>query len=182
MKKNILFFIVGLLCGAIALNLLWMNAIKVHTNIIRSALEVEQQFLAQRAEREGDYMRGVVHRWNAVDAVFQDGFRVFRSEICKEVDGGFFFPFHAIVLQQIEKAAGPLEKGRRTNEALHRAQLALTIEKAGMPKMATEQWKKAAELIPVEINKLKKMTLKLREDIHSDLAKEAEKVILNNMK
>jgi len=179
MKKNISLFIIGFICGGLLLNFLSINAIKVHKRIIRSGLEAEQQMLAQRAEREGDYMQALVHRWNVVGAASQEGFRVFRPETSKGVDVGFIFPFQAIILSQIFKAADPQGKGKRVNDGLQRAQLALTMEKVGMVETAAEQWKKAAELIPMEIDRLKKMTLGSREKIYSDLSKEAERVILD---
>jgi len=175
MKKGILIFLIGFLCGALFLNLLCINAIKVHKNIIRAELGVEQQLLAQRAEKKRDYIRALVHRWNVVDTASQDGFRVFRPETSQRIDGGFFFPFHAIVLRQVEKTTDPKGKGQKINEGLQRAQLALTMEKAGMIEAAEEQWEKATELIPIDIDRLKIMSLENRKNIHSDLYKEAEK-------
>lgn len=180
MKKNIFIFLIGFFCGALLLNLLSMNAIKINKNIIKAELSAEQQMLAQRAERKGNYMRALAHRWNVVDIASQDGFRIFRDRKSKNNNLGFLFTFQAIVLRQMEKAVDPEGKGRKIDEGMQRAQLALTLEKAGMHEVAAEQWKKAAELISIEIERVKKMTLDMRKEIYSDLYKKAEKAVLDN--
>lgn len=179
MKRNILIFVIGFICGALFLNLLCINALRVHKNIIKSELSAEQQMLAQRAERKGNYVRALVHRWNVADLASQDSFRIFNKK-SKKYNLGFLFPFAAIALREMEKAVDQEGKARKIDEGMGRAQLALTMEKAGMPQAAAKQWKRAAELISIEVERVKKMALDLRKEIHSDSYKKAEKAILDN--
>ena len=180
MKKNILIFLIGFFCGVLFLNLLCMNALRVQKNIIKSELSAEQQMLAQRAERKGDYTRALIHRWNVVDLASPDGFRVFRDKKSKKDNLGFLFLFHAITLRQMEKRIDPRGKGRKINEGIERARLALTLEEAGMTEVAAEQWNKAAELTSMKIEEVKKLVLDLRKEIYSGLYKEAENATLDN--
>ena len=110
MKRSIMVFIIGFICGALFLDLLCMNAIRVHKTLIRYNLYGEQELLARRAEREGNYMRALVHRWNTVDALSEDGFRVLRPELAKRFGGGPIFPFKAIAISRMKKQIRELSK------------------------------------------------------------------------
>ena len=134
MKKSILIFVIGFICGAIFLNLLCVNAISEHKNIMRYSLAIEQEMLARRARREGNDMRALVHCWNTVDAVCEDGFHIFRSKSAQKGGDepffrgdGFFFPYQAIARRFMANMILSLDK-KRMNEGMQRAQLALAME------------------------------------------------------
>ena len=179
MRRSIIVFIIGFICGALLLDLLCMNAIRVHKTLIRYNLYGEQELLARRAEREGNYMRALVHRWNTVDALSEDGFRVLRPELAKRFGGGALFPFKAIALSRMKKTNPGVEQ-IRLNEGLCRAQLAFTMEKVGMGEAAEEQWNKAAELSSVGIDGLRKMVLRFRERADSKQSMEGERAVLGD--
>ncbi len=190
MKKPILIFIIGFICGAIFLNLLCMNAIIAHKNIMRYNFSVEQEMLARRAQREGNDMRALVHCWNTVDAICEDGFRIFRSKSAqKGADGllfrgdGFFFPYQAIAMRFMENIILPLDK-KRMNEGMQRAQLALAMEKVALEEAAQTQWQEAAVLSSnhaVKIrteDEMRELALTFRESANSAKGIESEQAIL----
>ena len=190
MKKSILIFAVGFVCGAIFLNLLCMNAIIAHKNIMRYNFSIEQEMLARRAQREGNDMRALVHCWNTVDAICEDGFRIFRSKSAqKGADGllfrgdGFFFPYQAIAMRFMENMILSLDK-KRMNEGMQRAQLALAMEKVAVEEAAQTQWQEAAVLASDHTEKLRtedeirKLALAIREFANSAKGIETEQAIL----
>lgn len=180
MIRSIIVFIIGFMCGALLLDLLCMNAIKVHKTLIRYNLYGEQELLARRSERENNYIRALVHRWNTADILSQDGFRVLRPELAKGFGCGVLFPFQAIALSHMKKTMEPGEKEIRFNEGFQRAQLALTMEKVGMVEAAEEQWNNASELSSTGIDELRKMVLRLRERADSEQSMEGERAVLGD--
>ncbi len=176
MIKNVLIFVIGFFCGALFLNLLCINALNVHKTIIKAKLSAEQQMLAQRAQRDSDFLRALIHRWNVVDLNSKDGFRIFRKNQSEKNNLGFSFPFAAIVLRQIEKKSDPAGKGKIMQEGLERAQLALAMEEAGMPHRAAEQWEKAAKLSGQEISRMKRLAENLRKKVYTDYIKKPKKL------
>ena len=176
MRKYIVGFSAGFVCGALFLDLLSVNAMTVLREGMRYNLYGEQDLRARRAEREDNYMRALVHRWTAVDALSEDGFRVFRSEFSERFGGGFLFPFQALAVRLSGKAF-PDVKSRRFSEGICRAQLAFAMEKAGMGKAAEEQWNKAAEVSASEIDVLRDLVLRLRETADSEQSMEAERAM-----
>ena len=146
--------------------------------------------LARRAQREGNDTRALVHCWNTVDAVCEDGFRIFRPKSAqKGGDGpffrgdGFFFPYQAIAMRFMENMILPLDKKRR-NEGMQRAQLALAMEKVGLEEAAQTQWQEAAVLSSnhaVKIrteDEIRKLALTIREFANSAKGIETEQAIL----
>ena len=190
MKKSILIFVIGFICGAIFLNLLCMNAIIAHKNIMRYNFSVEQEMLARRAQREGNDMRALVHCWNTVDAVCEDGFRIFRPKSAQKGGDepffrgdGFFFPYQAIAMRFRENMILPVDK-KRMNEGRQRAQLALAMEKVALEEAAQTQWQEAAVLSSnhaVKIrteDEIRKLALAIREFANSAKGIETEQAIL----
>ena len=190
MRKSILIFVVGFICGAIFLNLLCMNAIIAHKNIMRYNFSVEQEMLARRAQREGNDMRALVHCWNTVDAVCEDGFRIFRPKSTQKGGDeplfrgdGFFFPYQAIAMRFMENMLLPLDK-KRMNEGMQRAQLALAMEKVALEEAAQTQWQEAAVLSSnhaVKIgteDEMRELALTIREFANSAKGIETEQAIL----
>ena len=190
MQKAILIFIIGFVCGAIFLNLLCMNAIIVHKNIMRYNFSVEQEMLARRAQRGGNDMRALVHCWNTVDAVCEDGFRIFRPKSAQKGGDdpffrgdGFFFPYQAIGMRFMENRILPLDR-KRMNEAMQRAQLALAMEKVALKEAAQTQWQEAAVLssnhavnVRTE-DEMRELALTIREFANSAKGIESEQAIL----
>ena len=179
MRKSIVGFSAGFICGALFLDLLSVNAMTVLKEGIRYNLYGEQELRARRAEREDNYMRALVHRWTTVDALSEDGFRVFRPEFARSFGGGFLFPFQALAVRLPGKAF-PEVKLRRFNEGVCRAQLAFAMEKVGMGEAAEEQWNKAAELSMDDIDVLKEMVVRLRGIADSEQSMEAERAMLGD--
>ncbi len=159
MKKSIFFFVIGFACGALVLDILCIKAVPVYTDAIKYNFLAEQELLARRAQREGNDMRALVHRWNAVDAISENGFDVFQPEWKSKNKPGLLYPFQSLCI----KCGSSGEKTLRLNEGLHRARLALAMRKVGMEEPAKEQWDKALELTSWQTDKLKEVLLKFDE-------------------
>lgn len=177
MRRSIIVFLVGFICGALSLDLLCMNALRVQKSILRYNLSGEQELLSRRAERESNYMRALVHRWNAVDALSEDGFRVFRPELARKYGDGLLFPFKAMVIRQKLVVS---QKQQRFNEGIQRAQLAFTMEKVGMREAAEEQWNMATQLSSVGVDELRELVLKTAEFYNSEQSMEGERQVLED--
>ena len=190
MKKSILIFVIGFICGAIFLNLLCMNAIITHKTIMRYNFSIEQEMLARRAQREGNNIRALVHCWNTVDAVCEDGFRIFRPKSTQKGGDepffrgdGFFFPYQAIAMRFMDTIFLPLDQ-KRMNEGMQRAQLALAMEEVALEEAAQTQWQEAAVLSSNHAVKIKtedemrELALTIREFANSAKGIESEQAIL----
>ena len=181
MKKSKMYLVGGIVGGFVGgvlfTCLLYSNAITKYQMTLRYRLLGEQQLLARRAERENDNMRAFVHRWNAVDALSEDGFRIFRPEFAKNPGGKFTFP-----LLGIGKCGSccPGEKSLDLNRALNRGHLALAMEEVGMEEVAKEQWEIACQIYPhpISVDDLRKRVLKIRELNNSEQSIAGEREVL----
>src|SRR5512145_909865 len=112
-------FIGGIIVGAILMNLLDMYVRPTYREVIRIDLKTEQEFLANRAIRQGDKVRALAHRWNVVDAESKDGFRAFRKERNSDIDSEFLFPLSMVVLKaMMHDKDGNLKKGTQIVEGI----------------------------------------------------------------
>jgi hypothetical protein len=184
MKKSKLYLVGGIVGGFVGgvlfTCLLYSNAITKYQMTLRYRLLGEQQLLASRAERENDNMRAFVHRWNAVDALSEDGFRIFRPEFAENPGGIFTFP-----LLGIGKCGGcgpPTEKSLDLNRGHNRGHLALAMEEVGMEEVAKEQWEMACQIYPhpISVDDLRKCVLKIRELNNSEQSIAGERAVLGN--
>ena len=72
--RGILLFLVGLCVGAVATDSLHIWGRPKLASSIRTAVSIEQEFLASKAAREGRVVESLVHRWNAASAYTGEGF------------------------------------------------------------------------------------------------------------
>jgi len=88
--KDSLVLLVGVIVGAVLIESLEVYVRPTYTDILMSQLKAEQEFLASRAARENRTFEAAFHRWAAVNAESENGFRVFRPEN-RELDENHFF-------------------------------------------------------------------------------------------
>ena len=170
-------FILGMEVGAVLLEALERNVRPFYKEIIMTELKVEQEFMASRAARENKPFIAAFHRWAAVNAESEDGFRVFRSEN-RINDSSFLFPFQVYVLRMI---ASPeqVQKGKKVVEGIDRGKLAVAFEKLGQTEEAEKQWQLAQQLMrrpTMDATKSSIYSLLGQED--TDLQKKAEDAVL----
>jgi hypothetical protein len=171
-------FALGLALGAAGVLLVDLRTRAVYRDVLRTNLVLEQEMLAARTARQGDRLRSLVHRWNAVDASSQDGFRIFRPS--SERDDDFFDSFRLLGLKHLVLPSG--DEARRAasrNEGLERGRLALALEAIGSPVLADEQWRRAKDLLGCSLEQARRLTLSMLEVENSDVAKQGEAVVLD---
>lgn len=173
-------FAIGLIFGAILMNLLNMYVRPTFRETIRIDFKTEQELLASRAAREGNEERALVHRWNVVDAETNDGFRAFSKERNKDIDSSFFFPFHMLTLKAMMNPNDESQaKGAAIAEGLDRGRLALSLEFIGAQKDADKQWEIARDLIGKgSIDEVKGLLLKVKELDNTETYLQAEEAVL----
>jgi len=173
-------FMLGLIVGAVLMNLLHIYVRSTYRDTIRIDLKQEQEFLAGRAARNGDKLRALSHQWNVVDAEAKDGFRAFRQDRNKETDSSFLFPFYMVVLKaMVQPKEGMQEKGARISEGIERGKLALALEAVGANEESNNQWEIARTLTKYKSNEeIRRLILKLKEQENTETYLQAEKTIL----
>ena len=175
-------FICGVVIGAVLMNFLHMYVRPMYRQYLGISLAMEQEFLADQAIRHDDKLREVVHRWNVVFAQSKNGFRVFRKEWNKDMDGSFFFPFYVVVAHALFHPKKDSPEGTpEITQGLARGQLALSLETIGSREEADRQWQAVRTLTKLEsIEGIRKAALIWREDVNTELHLQAEKVILGD--
>jgi hypothetical protein len=173
-------FVGGIIVGAVLINLLDMYVRPAYRETIRIDLKTDQEFLANRATREGDKVRALVHRWNVVDAEAKDGFRAFNKERTKDLDSSFFFPVYMLILNTMMNDKDVrLEKGAKIAEGLDRGRLALSLEAIGNHEEANRQWKIARTLTcRKSIEEIRKLILRIQTIDNTENYRQAEKAAL----
>src|SRR6266404_5032274 len=136
-RRALLGFVLGVAVGAAGILFLDMRMRAMYRRVLQSNFLTEQDLMAARTARQGDQLRSLVYRWNAVDASSEEGFRIFRAD--PEIDDGFFLPFELIVLKYIIAPADPSGRGARVAEGLERGKLARALEQIGASTTAEEQ-------------------------------------------
>jgi hypothetical protein len=177
-------FVLGVIVGAILMNLLHMYVRPVFLRIIQTEYEVEQELLAARATRNNDNLRAVLHRWNLVESE-SSSLQVFRKNKCQnDTAASFLFPFYLIPLNMMTMTQEQsLEKGGKIVESLNRGKLAIALESIGQTSEAKKQWEAAKSITPGKsIEQLREQTLRLMTLENSDLQIEVEKAILDRTK
>jgi hypothetical protein len=173
-------FVLGGTVGAAGILFLDMRMRPTYRRTLQSTFLAEQDLLAARTAREGDQLRSLVHRWNAVEASSEEGFRIFRVD--PEIDDGLFLPFILLGLKYIGARADPSGRGARVGEGLERGKLALALERLGAP-TAEEQWRRAQDLLrPRTLEDVRRAVDAALEVEHSDVEKQAEAVVLDHQR
>lgn len=140
-------FLGGLTVGAFAMDWLAMKMRPTEYWALTLTMQMEQEAQARRAARNGQLVKSLVHRWNAVALEADDG---------AELVGGWseayderFQPIMLAVLEwDLERKHSADERRRASavNEALLRSRLASTLEGLGFTQLATEESDRAAAL------------------------------------
>jgi hypothetical protein len=144
-------FLGGLAAGALVASHVWLvSSRSVHEASLAQYL-MEQEHLANRAYRSGDYFREMVHRLNVADAQSELGFRWLQR--MRNVSYWWWFksPWQSYwVVRATDDHATSIkvERGRRILESHYRAAAALALERFRKPDLAETQWSLAEELLP----------------------------------
>ncbi len=137
---------VGFLGGSLAILFLDMKTRPVLRDVLRVNFKIEQERNASLASAANDPLRTAFYRWSAADASSRKKIGVFRHGLDGNIDAGLFYPFALLVLGRIDTTG---VKGAQMDEGLARAKLALSLEALGLQVPADEQWRSAADLIPM---------------------------------
>ncbi len=172
-------FILGLLVGAVLLESLERNVRPFYKEIIMTELKIEQEFMASRASRENKPFVAAFHRWAAVSAESEDGFRSINDRIH---DNSYFFPFQMYVLRMIASPEG-VQKGKKIVEGLDRGKLAVAFETLGQTEEAEKQWLLAQQLMRrPSMEATKKSVYSLLGQEKTELQQKAEDAVLGVQK
>ncbi|MCP3178341.1 hypothetical protein MJO47_14645 [Desulfuromonas sp. KJ2020] len=177
-----LIFFFGFIAGALVTSLLEREVRPTFVKLIRSGLKTEQEFLAAKAARENRKFEAVTHRWVAVNAESDDGFRIFRDDQTYYNDESIFFPFALLVFKNMNSTESVI-KGQKIVEGIDRGKLAVALEEIGQNELAQKEWGKAQSLKNNQpIEDIKRSTYLLLEQEKSDLHLSAERAVLGNDK
>ena len=176
-------FFLGLLVGAFLLETVEMYLRPVYRDlIIRTNLKTEQEFLASRAVRENRHLDAAFHRWAAVNAESDEGFRVLREHGAELDDQPYTYPFDMYMLKWMSSGDN-IKKGRKIVEGFDRGKLAAALEAIGQKKAAEQQWQLAQELIHRKtIKETREAVYSMLEQEWSDIYQKAEAKILEKRK
>jgi hypothetical protein len=177
-------FMLGLIAGAVLMNLLHMYVRSTFLRIIQTEYEVEQELRATRAARNNDNLQAVVHRWNLVESE-SSALHAYRKDKYKnETLSSFLFPFYLVPLNLMTATEEQsLKKGAKIVESINRGKLAIALESLGQTSEAKKQWEMAKLLYPGKsIEELRDQALGLMKLENSDLQIEAEKAMLDRTK
>ena len=176
-------FLLGLVIGAFLLETVEMHLRPAYRDlIIRSNLKTEQEFLASRAVRENRHLDAAFHRWAAVNAESDEGFRVLREHGVELDDQPYTYSFDMYMLKWMSSGDN-IKKGTKIVEGFDRGKLAVALETIGQKKAAEQQWQLAQELIHRKtIKDTKEAVYSMLEQEKSDLYQKAEATILDKRK
>ena len=175
-------FLVGIIVGAFLIESLEIKVRPFYKDMILTELKIEQGFRASRAARENRPFVAAFHRWAAVNAESDDGFRISRPENNELNGSSYFFPFQLHVLKMIQSPEG-IQKGKKIVEGIDRGKLAVAFETLGQTEEAEKQWQLAHQLMQrptMEATKKSIYTLLGKET--EDLQKKAEDAVLGPQK
>lgn len=180
--KNTGIFMLGLVVGAFAIESLEIYTRPIYRQLIGNDLKIEQEFLAGRASRENKLFEETLHRWAAVNAESDEGFRSFREKSEQINDNSYFFPFALVVFKSMWSPE-KIQKGKKIVEGLDRGKLAIALEKIGQQELADEQWNKSQQLQQGRtLESVKKSAHSILGQEKTDLYRQAEDVVLGKQK
>lgn len=170
----------GIIIGAVLLESLEVYVRPTYTDILMSQMKAEQEFLASRAARENRAFEAAFHRWAAVNAEAEAGFRVFRPESGELNQKSYLLPFQLFVLKMI--ASPPeVKKGGRILEGINRGRLAVSFEALGQMEEAQRQWELAQQLTKrPTLEATKEVVFKIMGQESSELHRKAEDAVLGS--
>ncbi|MDH3975363.1 MAG: hypothetical protein OEV42_13865 [Deltaproteobacteria bacterium] len=172
-------FFVGIIVGVIGYNFLLTNVLSSHRNMIRVQLAIEEEQRSTREERKGNNLNALLHRWNVARLENPETILTFSSKYSDESDKDWFAPISYVLLNKMTIDADPMDRAKKSIEAIHRGNLALLMEKIGFNELAESEWEHAAKLdILNDVEKLKSRVEYLRKSVDDDLQKRAEDAVL----
>jgi hypothetical protein len=173
-------FLLGVIVGAVLMNLLYMYVRPVYRHMIRTQIKTDQQFLASRATREGNKIEAAMHRWFVLE---MDSEKSRHEKSDRESDSSFLFPFYWAPLrkQADSRAKERPQNYRHIEEGMERAWLAAALEDINEKQEASKQWLKAQTLLgESSVENTRKIIFDLLEKEKTDTYIEGEKMILGD--
>lgn len=177
-------FLLGLVAGAFVIESLEIYVRPTYRQLIGTDLKIEQEFLAGRASanRENKPLEEVFHRWAAVNAESEEGFRVFRGKNYQIDDKSYLFPFALLGFKWMSSPDN-IQKGKKLVEGLDRGKLAVALEKMGQQAEAEKQWEKSQQLQQGRTQEtVKRSTHSILRQEKTDMYQKAEDAVLGKQK
>lgn len=172
-------FFAGIIVGVIGYNFLLTNLLSSHRKAIRTELTIEEEFRSTREERKGNYLNAMLHRWNAARLENPETTLTFSSKHSNDTDKDWFAPIGYVILNKMAINADPTDRAKRSIEGIHRANIALLMEKLGFHELAESEWTRAAKLYcDNNVETMKSSIEFLRKSIDDETLKKAEDAIL----
>jgi hypothetical protein len=144
-------FVLGVAIGGLAASHVWLVYSRATNEAVLGQFIVEQEYLANRAHRDGQAFREAFHRVSVADAQAEVGFRWLQRARNASYREWFTFAWTSYwLLQQtdLHPDTAKFERGRQLLEALYRAQAAIALERLDLLEPAKDQWAKALQLQP----------------------------------
>src|SRR5207249_2467394 len=111
---------VGFLTGAAAYGWVAAKSLGVWNRVVQTQFAIEQEQRSARAERQGDLLAALHHRWNVVEARSDAWLHSFETW----EPPAPWFALGFLMLRKIAEGADPEGKGHRVVEGIARGQLA----------------------------------------------------------
>jgi len=163
----------GFIVGAIAYGSLAARSIGVQTRAVQQMYSIEQEFLAKRAERNGDLLAALHHQWNVVDASSDNWIHTYQHWETPPP----WFALQWLELGEMQRSR-PV-RGKEIADGLGRGSFARLLDANGFETKATEQWKQAAqETTRGDEARIRALVTGLAAQLNSDLEQSAERAVL----
>ena len=114
---------VGFLTGAAAYGWVAAKSLGVWNRVVQTQFAIEQEQRSARAERQGDLLAALHHRWNVVEARSDAWLHSFETW----EPPAPWFALGFLMLRKIAEGADPEGKGHRVVEGIARGQLARVL-------------------------------------------------------
>jgi hypothetical protein len=148
-------FVVGVVLGGTSVNLLAMKASKVYLHAIQSEYLAQEELLAVQAQKRHDLNEALTHYNNIVYAMSVPGMGLFKTP---EPAWSFWFPFAAVVIDYGMRQDLTTRRAAETRmQAISRGKLGRTLEALGRKDEAQQQYRTAADLMGISVERLKQM-------------------------
>jgi hypothetical protein len=144
-------FVLGIVLGGAAASHVWLVASRALNEAVLAQFIVEQEYLANRAHRDGRALQEAVHRINVADGQAEIGFRWLQRGRNATYREWFTFPWTSYWLLQrtdMHPETERFQRGRQLVEAQYRAQAAIALERLNLLDAAEAQWSTALKLQP----------------------------------
>jgi hypothetical protein len=166
--------VVGLVAGVLVYGWFAAHSLGMWNRIVQTEFATEQEFRAARAEREGDLLAALHHRWNVVEAGSPDWLRMFQTW---EAPAPWFAAQFSMLGRMFE-GADPSGRGERVVHAIARGQLARLLEANGHVERAAHEWGAAAQLSQRDEQRMRELVASLHGQETSGTAVRAEDAVL----